>query len=303
MRRPVAHPTASRRMPANGWKDHHFDGITAAKDSLSSSSSRVSARQLDAIEAQLTSHDREVLGFVSEVRLASGTQLLRRFWADRREDPGQARAGRRALKRLKDWRVLDALPRSIGGVRGGSDALLYGVGVAGRRLLERRGFVGRRLGLPGHRHVAHTLALTELVVGLFRADRCGELDLIEVQSEPSCWRGYLGPMGARLVLKPDLFVRVGVGALEDRWMVELDMATEAAPTLRGKAAKYLSHYRSGTEQSEHGVYPRVLWAVPDARRAEQLREALQRIPAEGRRLFSVCRHHEVVRYLAAEASQ
>ena len=87
-------------------------------------------------------------------------------------------------------------------------------------------------------------------------------------------------MGARLMFKPDLFVRVAApgSSYEYRWMVEVDMATESGTTIRSKAMRYLAHYRAGTEQHEHGVYPRVLWAVPDARRAEQITGVLAHLP-------------------------
>ena len=145
------------------------------------------------------------------------------------------------------------------------------------------------------------MSITELAVRLHSAHHRGDLDLIEVEAEPSCWRGYLGPLGARLMLKPDLFVRVGVGAYEDRWMIEVDLATESSATIVSKSERYVDYYRSGTEQSEHGVFPRVLWAAPDARRTRQLEDALRRLSSEARKLFSVCLLHEAVAELAAEA--
>jgi hypothetical protein len=154
---------------------------------------------------------------------------------------------------------------------------------------------------PGARFAAHTLAITELAVRLHAAHARGELDLIEVEAEPACWRGYLGPMGARLVLKPDLFVRVGVGAYEDRWMIEVDLATEASGTIQSKCERYVGYYKSGTEQSQHGVFPRVLWAAPDGRRAQQIGKALGRLSPEARKLFDVGLFDDVPGLLAAEA--
>ena len=75
------------------------------------------------------------------------------------------------------------------------------------------------------------------------------------------------------------------------------MATEASATIRSKALRHLAYYRSASEP----VHPRVLWAVPDERRAEQVTNALSRLPAEARRLFTVCLMDEVVSRLAAEA--
>ncbi len=299
---PVGRPMASGTAPEMGWKDGPFRSLRAANDSASRRPSRISSRQLDSIQDQLTNEDLATLHFVAEVRLATGFQIARRLWAARvRTDP-KARAARRALKRLEDWRIIEGLPRRQGGVRGGSASMVYALGPAGRRLLARTGFETRRLDAPGDRFVRHTLAITELVVGLHEVDLGGELDLIELQTEPACWRGFLGLLGARLILKPDLFVRIGSGAFEDRWFIEVDLATESRSTITSKAKVYLGHYRSGDEQSRHGVYPRVIWAVPDRRRAEQITDALGPLPPGASRLFSVWLYEEVIGRLAAEAA-
>ena len=104
------------------------------------------------------------------------------------------------------------------------------------------------------------------------------------------------------MLRPDLFVRIGVGALEDRWWIEVDMATEARSTIIAKGKRYLAYYRSGDEQSRHGIFPRTIWAVPDRRRAEEVAEALEHLPSGAGRLFVVWPYDEVIGRLAAEAA-
>ncbi|HKP90644.1 MAG TPA: replication-relaxation family protein [Thermoleophilaceae bacterium] len=242
-----------------------------------------------------------MVSFLAEVRVATGVQIARRLWGSTKPSDSKASATRRALRRLEGWRVLDRLSRRMGGVRAGSASIVYCLGPAGRRLRVRDGFDARRLTAPGDRYVRHTLAITELVVRLHEADLAGDLDLIELQTEPRCWRRFVGLMGARLTLKPDLFVRVGSGAFEDRWWIEVDLATEAGPTVLSKAKLYLSHFRAGEEQRRHGVYPRVVWAVPDERRAEQVARALDDLSRGARRLFSVWLYDEAVGRLAAEA--
>jgi hypothetical protein len=247
----------------------------------------------------MSDRDWQLLNFVSEHRLASGKQLIRRFWLTRGHDTAAARAGRRALKRLADARVIDRLPiRAVGGLHGGSDTIIYGVGAAGVKLLARHGLIQGRLGTPGERYVRHTLSCTELAVALHEADRDGALELIEIQSEPACWRGYIGPGACRVVLKADLFVRIGVGRVsEDRWLIEVDLATEASTTIRAKAERHLAFYRSGSET----VHPRVLWVVPDLRRAQQITDVLRRLPTPASQLFAVCLLDAVPGFLAAEA--
>jgi hypothetical protein len=268
---------------------------------LQSSVSRISSARLDSISSDLTPTQHAVLRWVAQTRLCSGAQLERLYWHEGQPE-SRARQARRTLKQLTEWRILDRQPRSVGGQRAGSRGYIYSLGPAGARLLDRESGVRvRRLGVPGDRFVAHVLSCTELVVRMEVARRSG-LDVIEAQGEPGCWRSFVGAFGARQVCKPDLFVRIGVGALEDRWFVEVDLATEASGTLTAKFKRYLAHYRSGREQHAHGIYPRVLWAVPHDRRAAQVGEVLRRQPVEAQRLFTVCLLDEVVERLGAEAS-
>jgi Replication-relaxation len=299
MSRPVARPVASEGVSEKSSTGGDYRSVSAANDSPFGHPLRLSATRLETISSRLAEADWAVLNFVSECRLASGKQLIRRFWQTSDRDTSAARAGRRTLKRLADWRVLDPLPiRAVGGLHGGSDTLIYGVGVAGVKLLARRGLIQKRLGTPGVRYVKHTITTTELVVALGAADRAGELECIEVQSEPACWRGFLGAGGSRVVLKSDLFIRLGAGSVsEDRWLVECDLSTESSATIRAKALRHLAYYRSASEP----VHPRVLWMVPDVRRAEQIVGVLRRLPTPADRLFAVCLLDEAVAFLAAEA--
>lgn len=299
MTRPVASPVTSsweRRNPRPGVASRDF---SPPKQSPRSRANYITPDRLYRIHERMTETDWLLLSFTSECRLASGSQLIRRYWLTNERDDARARAGRRALKRLADWRVLDPLPRRIGGERAGSSGMVYTVGVAGVKLLARRGQPANRLEAPGALYVAHTLACTELVVALDEARRSGTLDVIEVQSEPACWRTFLAGIGGRITLKPDLFIRVAIpgSAYEDRWYVEADLATEATGTVLAKAKRYLAHYRSGAER----VHPKVLWAVPDARRAERIQSALGRLPAEAQRMFRVCLLNEAVKVLCVEA--
>jgi len=157
--------------------------------------------------------------------------------------------------------------------------------------------------VPGDRYVAHTLAITEVLVQLHEAHHIGLLDVLERQTEPTCWRTYIGPMGARQILKPDLFLRVGVGALEDRHFIEIDMATESSGTLLTKARRYLAHYRTGEEQRRHGVYPRVIWAASDGGRVEQILDVLDRLPRIAKDLFLVWTQEDLLAQLVLEAHE
>jgi hypothetical protein len=298
MRRPAGRPAASSRALASPLRGGEVGRFSPPTNSTPTRSKYLTPDRLHAIQQALRPQDLELLVFLSAARLATGGQLARRFWrAPRVGDSAGARAARRTLKRLSAWRVLDPLPRRIGGERGGSAGIVYGVGIAGTKLLARTGFQARRLQAPGSLFVDHTLAITELAVQLHEAARDGTLELIELQHEPACWRGFLGAGLMRVTLKPDLFLRLGAGALEDRWFVELDRATQSTSTIRTKAECHLAYWRSGAEP----VSPRVLWAGPHARRAEQIEGVLRQFPDDARQLFAVCLNGEAIAYLAKAA--
>jgi Replication-relaxation len=304
--RPVARPIAQSLRAQTARSGPGFPATSARKDCSLLRPSRISARRLEQIASGLSDLDRQVLEFVARWRLSTGKQLVARFWAaDDAERERRARVGRRALKRLADWRVLDPLPnRARGGVRGGSDSLIYSVGVAGARLLARDGRVPKRLGVPGHRHIAHTLTTCEVAIRLFAAECAGTVECLEIQPEPDCWRPFMGAMGARLVVKPDLYLRVALpgSRYEYRWHVEIDMGSEHTATLLAKCQRYLAHYRSGAEQRERGTASRVLWVVPDSRRAGELEQVIGSLALADRRLFAVCEFAETDRFLTSEAS-
>jgi hypothetical protein len=303
MKRPAGRPFASSPEPESRSLQAVSVTTSAAEVSPFPRPSRISSQRLDSLSERLTDADRAVLLLLSEVRLATGFQIARRLWNADSPTDSRARAARRSLALLENLRVIERVRHRIGGVRRGSQSITYGVGPTGYRLLGRLGFEPRRLGTPGERHIAHTLAITELVVRLHRAAIDGDLDLIEVQAEPACWRSFLGAMGSRMTLKPDLFLRVGCGALEDRWFVEVDLATESRATLSAKAKRYVIHYRCGEEQRRHGVYPRVIWTVPDAKRREQLEEVLSELPPAAQRLFVVWPFDECLGRIIAECTE
>jgi hypothetical protein len=102
----------------------------------------------------------------------------------------------------------------------------------------------------------------------------GSFELARVDPEPGSWRPYSGLHGAREVLKPDLFAVTANGDYEDHWFIEVDRGTESLPTLLKQCSQYETYRRSGREQATTGVFPRVLWLLPDERRRDRLREAL-----------------------------
>lgn len=235
---------------------------------------------------ELSRRDRAILRFVCEVQVASTRQIERLVFPVEGggSDLSAARRCRRVLQRLTDERLLLRLDRRIGGVRAGSSSHLYQLGTLGRRAL---GLSGRGpTWEPGGRYVEHALAAGELHVELVERRREGALRDLHVTHEPATWRRFDAP-GGLLDLKPDLLVELTTpDGWEVRWFVEIDRATEHLPTVIRKCERYQAYWHSGAEAAHHEVFPRVLWSVPDQRRAEAIARAIAARRSLSRELFT-----------------
>jgi hypothetical protein len=263
----------------------------------------LTATRLHELEAKLTERDLSLLRFVTDLRFMSGAQLTRLCFAAGDDPLAEARAARRALLRLTRLDVLARLPRPVGGVRAGSAGFVYHLGLAGQRLSIERGLLperrGRRSTSPGTLFVRHALQVAELHTRLTEADRSRRFELLELAAEPACWRSYGGIGGQRLTLKPDSYVRLGVGAYEHSYFIEVDRGTEGTRALTTQMQHYVSYHHSGHEQAAHGVFPKVLWLAPSDQRASVMAACVRRLPKTGRELFGVASFDEALTVMAA----
>lgn len=296
MSQPKAFPVESSRGTRNTWSPQGGQpnspttpmrkrkGEKRQGHGLTGKRSYVTKRKLVEIKEQLSQRDWRVLADVGRLSLVSGKQLRRLHY--QATSSGQ-RLARMDLARLSDWRVLTRLDRRVGGVRAGSEGFVYALDALGQRLVfpKRRRY--RLPYTPQSAFIAHSMAASELYVELKEAESRGELDLIEFNSEPSCWRRFSGPGGRALVLKPDAFVVSGRGQYEYHYFVEVDRNTESLPRITEKARLYARYWQSGREQGAHGVFPGVLWVVPDERRRTRLIDALGMLDAEHWPLFQI----------------
>jgi hypothetical protein len=255
------------------------------------------------LDERLSQRDLAVVAAVAELRYLTARQLER--WHYPGATPlARARAARRNLERLTRLGVLARLERRIGGVRAGSAGYVYALDLAGQRLAAAYGWLpagrARRVRESGHGFIRHTLAVAEVHLRLIEADRGGRLELLERESEPRCWRSYVGMGGGGLTLKPDAYAVVGVGNDELSWFLEVDRGTESRATIERKLAAYVAYWRSGREVARREVHPRTLWLAPDARRIEQLVSAAGRLPAEAWELFQVAPFDDLLTALTDE---
>jgi hypothetical protein len=250
---------------------------------------RLSAVRLVELAGELSERERRIIETVVRLRLLSATQLERLYFATTANPASRARLARRTLARLVELRLLGRLERRIGGVRAGAAGHVYYATTGAQRLVaywhdEGLGRLRSRYE-PNQAFVRHTLGIAESYVRAKEAHHAGTVELLEFQSEPAAWRTFVGPGGARLFLKPDAFVRLGVSAEEEeKAFLEIDCGTEGRAALTRKCRAYLMAWQAGIEGE---VFPRVLWITTNQRRVGLLTEVCASMPAEAWKLFAV----------------
>lgn len=117
---------------------------------------------------------------------------------------------------------------------------------------------------------------------LIEAERLGHWELLDLASEPACWRRF-----AAVTVKPDSYVRLARGDFEYSYFVELDRGTEGSRTIERQMERYLDYFQTGKEQAARGVFPKVLWLAPDADRAAVISDLVDRLAGPEHELFAV----------------
>jgi hypothetical protein len=244
----------------------------------------------------LAARDQTILRDLGRMRVLTGHQLERLHF----HNLGAAnrdRARRRVLNRLTSLSLITALERRIGGVRAGSTGLIYTLDAGGQRLLRLLDHEGeaptRRPWTPGALFLSHTLAVAELYVRLRETERAHELELIQFLAEPACWRRTVS-LGT---IKPDAYVLLARGDIEDAWWCEVDRGTESPNTLRRKLSLYVLAAQAGVVGPDH-VLPRVLVTVPNEQRADVIRGVIDGLSANAARLIFVALHDRAVAFMA-----
>jgi hypothetical protein len=262
------------------------------------------AAGLTELAGLLSERDQAVLEAIAEHRFFTTKQVEQLLFHNHSTPDSGARSCRRVLIRLERFGLLERPIRRVGGLQAGSAASVWMLSSAGQRLrnLQAGRGAGGRVREPGERFIQHYLAIGDARLALVAAARTGRLELLTVQIEPKCWRSYTGLGGQREVLKPDLFAVTASGEFEDHWFIEIDRATESLPTVLKQCQQYQAYRRSGIEQQATGVFPRVLWVVPDNNRAIQLRAALTSARTFDRELFQVTTADELIDHITGGAA-
>jgi hypothetical protein len=225
----------------------------------------VTAKRVADLERNLTPRDTAIVSTLDRLRVAT-TQQLRRIDFHDLTPRSAARQAPAVLASLAERQIVVKLERQVGGVRAGSRAAVWSLDLAGQRLASACGPAGgpsRKPWTPSLAFLAHRLAVSEGYASLAESCRDGAADLLDFNTEPLCWRRYASSFGGTRSLKPDAYVRLGVGAVERGAFVEIDRATESSATLTGKLQAYRQYWETGREQERRGYFPRVVFAVPD----------------------------------------
>lgn len=299
---PVASPVPAMTPSAATLGLPPASGFAATKDPSPQRVRRPERRRglgvagLVGLNELLSERDVAVLEAVAAHRFLTTQHIELLLFHDHASQLSGSRSCRRVLARLETWRLLERPIRRIGGLSAGSASSVWTLSSAGQRLLSLRageGAVGR-VREPGERFIAHYLAVADAHVGLVLAERAKQLELLQVQTEPACWRSYTGLGGNRQTLKPDLFaVSAPLGPdgakadFEDHWFIEIDRATESLPTILKQCRLYEAYRRQGPELVDRGVFPLVLWVVPHQTRATKLQAALRSARGLDNGLFRV----------------
>lgn len=248
-------------------------------------------RDLTALNARLSERDTAVLRSVAEHRFLTATQIQVLHFGEQSEASGR-RVTQRVCARLRRHHLLGTLPQRVGGIRAGSAGLNHYVDDLGLRLLdaERGTRTRRRFHEPSARFVDHLLAIADVHVALVAADRDHTVELVACTVEPVAWRDYTGLGGARVTLKPDLYIETAVppgNDYLDSYFIEIDRGSESIPTVLKKCREYETYRRSGREQQQSdGAFPVVVWSMSarDPDRAQRRRNALGEAIAADRHL-------------------
>jgi len=261
---------------------------------MNRSPTTAAARFSSLVPAPIHPMQARLLALVAAHRFATTTQLARLTAPEYASSASALRQTQRHLASLAQQRLLTSLERRVGGWQGGSAVTIWAATTRGHRLVapdEGEGEVPRR---QRPREVSttfldHLLAITEVRTSIEEAVRQEADTEAAVALEPDCWRTALSPSGQVQVLRPDLAVTITSPAYEDRYLVEVDRATENPGRVIATCWRYQEHQATSAQASDGGVFPLVVWLVPTDRRRHHLERAIAHSTGLLRDLFRVIR--------------
>jgi len=246
--------------------------------------------RLEELEQRLSERDRHILTSLLRCRYLTTLQIARLHYGGAISRRAAIRAANRCLTRLREYDLIRALTRRIGGVRAGSGSFVWTLTPGGFRLLQA-GAGGdqprKQFREPSMQFLAHSLVISEAYLQLTEICTRHAMVLATVQFEPDCWRRYSDRGGKQLVLKPDLYAVTQGGGYEDCWFIEIDCDTETIARIIEKCERYIHYLCSGVEQERTCVFPYVVWLTPDTKRRDSVARNIRAAFPKGPNIFLV----------------
>ena len=243
---------------------------------------RITKNKIIEYSSILSKRDKEVLHSIKICNFLKTNQISRLHFDDKTAPSTVCRA----LTKLHKLGLIQPIKRRIGGVRAGSTSLVWSLNMAGAELLQLGETTPlksrKRVYEPSYIFLKHTLGVSELYT---RLNTTTATNLMKTEFEPNCWRTYTSHFGVNVVLKPDLYVVTASDGYEDHWFFEVDMDTEAPSRILRKCESYAKYYMTGGEQKQIGVFPQVVWIVPDYKRKITLKKHIAENMSEYTDLF------------------
>lgn len=250
---------------------------------------------------RLSERDKALLHSLQDYRYLLTGQIERLYFHKLGSSRARRRTTNRSLQKLEGLGLTASLERRIGGVRAGSSSFVWTLTPIGHRLLDlvddTASKARKRSYEPTYTFLQHTLAVAEVAIQLTEHAMRGRIGLLERQVEADGRRAFTNTGGSVSALVPDLYVVTtpvtkgksgsSPADYEDHWFIEIDLATESPAVVVRKCELYLAYLRSGEEQKRSGVFPLVVWVVPDSKRQTTLVDHITKNLPDDTGLFSV----------------
>ena len=199
---------------------------------MNRSPTTAAARFSSLVPAPIHPMQARLLALVAAHRFATTTQLARLTAPEYASPASALRQTQRHLASLAQQRLLTSLERRVGGWQGGSAVTVWAATTRGHRRMAAEN--GEDVEVPRRQRprevsttfLDHLLAITEVRTSIEEAVRQQADTEAAVALEPDCWRTALSPSSQVQVLRPDLAVTITSPAYEDRYLIEVDRATE-----------------------------------------------------------------------------
>ena len=245
-------------------------------------------QRLEELKRNMSGRDRHILESIKKCRYLTTLQIAQLYCDQSINRRSAVRAANRCLTKLKNVGLIRSLQRRIGGVRAGSGSFVWTLTSGGFQLLclDSGGKQSRKqFREPSLHFLEHTLIISEAYLQMTRICATHQMTLSHIQFEPDCWRRYSDKRGKQIVLKPDLHAVTRGDSYEDCWFLEIDRATETPERVLDKCERYIQYLRTGAEQKQRGVFPYVVWIVPDEKRKNSLRAHIAKAFPRGANIF------------------